>query len=50
MVANLEEEEIGRKEEDNRLLSPTTSITLISVYVSSIDHNININAKYHINI
>ena len=34
VVANLEKEEIRRKEEDNRLLSPTTSITLISVYVS----------------
>ena len=33
VVANLEKEEIRRKEEDNRLLSPTTSITLISVYV-----------------
>ena len=48
VVANLEKEEIRRKEDDNRLLSPTTSITLISVYVSYIENNININAKYHI--
>jgi len=34
VVANLEKEEIRRKAEANRRLSPTTSTALISVYVS----------------
>ncbi len=34
VVANLEKEEIRRKEQSNRSVSPTTSTALISVYVS----------------
>lgn len=34
VVANLEEEEIRRKEQANRRLSPATSTVLISVYVT----------------
>jgi len=34
VVANLEREEIRRKEQSNRSVSPTTSTALISVYVS----------------